>query len=239
MIAVPGTTPVRPRLLSVKLIPSPHPEAFRFLKGKFEAGESLGLVTCDQDHSLFVALDEATKASPVNVAYAHSVYSGLSRTQDPLTGEAFGILSGADDDIVREGLKAVQRTIEDSVCFFATASSPPITFFPHVVSSDGEYLSKQAGLKTGDPMAYLIAPPIESLFALDAAMKAADVKLLKAFAPPTETNRGGAYLTGDLTACEAAADAFARAIVAASEGPVDFLGRVPFKRRPKDGSETS
>ena len=58
-------------------------------------------------------------------------------------------------------------------------------------------------------MAYLIAPPLESIVGLDAACKAANVRLAKWFGPPSETNFGGGYLVGDQTACEAAARAFA------------------------------
>ena len=40
-------------------------------------------------------------------------------------------------------------------------------------------------------MAYLIAPPLEATFALDAALKAADVEMAVWFAPPSETNFSG------------------------------------------------
>ena len=70
----------------------------------------------------------------------------------------------------------------------------------------------------GTPLAYLIAPPLESMYAMDAALKAADVKLCKLYNPPSETNFGGGLLSGTLSACEAACAAFAEAVgeVAAS-----------------------
>ena len=61
----------------------------------------------------------------------------------------------------------------------------------------------------GSPLAYLIAPPIESMYTVDAAVKAAEVELTKLFGPPSETNFGGAQLTGTQSACKAACDAFA------------------------------
>jgi len=47
-------------------------------------------------------------------------------------------------------------------------------------------------------MAYLIAPPLEAVVAVDAALKAAPVKLAKWIPPPSETNFAGAFLTGEL-----------------------------------------
>ena len=46
----------------------------------------------------------------------------------------------------------------------------------HTVSSCGSFLAKEAGVPVGAALAYLIAPPLESMYAMDAAMKAADVK---------------------------------------------------------------
>jgi len=42
---------------------------------------------------------------------------------------------------------------------------------------------------------------------------------VKSFPPPTETNYAGAYLTGTLEACEAAAKAFAAAVVQIAAQP--------------------
>ena len=64
----------------------------------------------------------------------------------------------------------------------------------------------------GTPLAYLIAPPLESMVAMDAALKAADVKLCKLYTPPTETNFGGGLLTGSQSACAAACAAFREAV---------------------------
>ena len=91
----------------------------------------------------------------------------------------------------------------------------------HTVSSCGSFLAKEAGVKTGSALAYLIAPPLESMYALDAALKAADVKLCKLYSPPTETNFGGALLTGSQSACAAAADAFLRSVTETATNPIN------------------
>jgi ethanolamine utilization protein EutL len=220
-------TVLRPKVLSARLIPAPHEELARAFEHKDSGPVSYGLLSCDREHSLFVALDEATKASPVSVVYARTLYAGSVPTSGPLSGEAIGMLAGADDEIVREGLKAAIRTIEESAPYHSTGSGLPIPFFAHVISSLGEYLSRETGLAAGEPMAYLIAPPLESVVALDAALKAARVRMVRHFAPPTETNRGGAFLTGPLQECEAAAQAFADTIELIADNPLQQLDRVP------------
>ena len=68
-------------------------------------------------------------------------------------------------------------------------------------------------------MAYLIAPPLESMYAMDAALKAADVKLCKLYNPPSETNFGGGLLSGTQSACEAACAAFGAAVAEVAGRP--------------------
>jgi len=224
------TRTVQPRVLSARLIPAPHAalrEALRL--GKSDEA-SFGVISCDRDHALFVALDEATKASPVSVAYTRSLYGGIAGASGPLAGEAIGILTGEDDEIVREGVKAVVRHIETSTPYYVTEGTVAVPFFPHVVSSLGTYLSKESGLKAGEAMAYLVAPPVESIVAVDAALKVADVKIVRYFSPPTEANHGGAWLSGTLAECEAAASAFTQAIASVAEQPIDRLGSYPYGR---------
>jgi hypothetical protein len=70
------------------------------------------------------------------------------------------------------------------------------------------------GLPEGAPLAYLIAPPLEAMYALDVALKAANVRMTSFFGPPSETNFAGAHLTGTQADCQAACDAFADAVIA-------------------------
>lgn len=216
-------TPLKPTAQSVRLLARPDLQLLESFGVKGRENKSLGLVTCDMDDALYAALDECTKDAPVNVIYAKSFYAGSKHASGPLSGEAIGIIEGPDDQSVRSGLRSCVATLEKSAWFYKTNGLREIAFFPHVISSLGYYLSKESGLEVGAPMAYLIAPPMESIIALDAALKAADVKLVKHFKPPTETNFGGAYLSGSLDAVEAAAKAFAESIVALSETPVSDL----------------
>ena len=94
-----------------------------------------------------------------------------------------------------------------------------VPYLAYTVSRSGSFLAKEAGVTEGTPLAYLIAPPLESMYAMDAALKAADVKLCKLYAPPSETNFGGGLLSGTRSACEAACAAFAKAVAEVAMKP--------------------
>lgn len=217
--------PLKPAVLAVRTIADLSPELAAAL-GLAPQMRAVGFITCTSDDALYVALDEGTKAARVDVVYAKSFYAGAAHASGPLSGEVIGCYASHDIDEVHAALAACRRCLADEAWFYAaetrsaaSGASEPIAFFPHVVRATGTYLSKQAGLQPGEPMCYLIAPPIEALVAIDAALKTGGVRLLRFFGPPTETNFAGAYLGGDLPACEAAAEAFAAAILDVSRHP--------------------
>jgi ethanolamine utilization protein EutL len=213
--------PIRPTILSVKTIPNAHDSLLLSYGADPSRHHSLGLVTCDQDDSTYVALDEATKHAPVDVVFARSFYAGAKYASGPLSGEILGVIAASGPEEIDAGLQALVACLEHDACFYSGDDRGEITLFPHVVTSLGHYLSGEAGLQVGDSMAYLVAPPMEAMIAIDMALKEAEVRLVKNFAPPTETNFSAAWLTGNLADCEAAAEAFARAVVE--------VGRAPFQ----------
>ncbi|MSP91071.1 MAG: ethanolamine utilization microcompartment protein EutL [Myxococcales bacterium] len=220
------------KLLSCRLIPNADAALLARL-GAPAARTALGLVTCDQDDSTYAALDQATKHADVEIVYAKSFYAGAAHASGPLSGEVLGVLAGPDPDEVLEGLAAFRRYLEESACFYQVpgpAGGARPAFFPHVLAETGRYLAPLAGIEVGAPLAYLIAPPVESVVAVDAALKAADVRLCHWFGPPTETNFGGAYLAGDLAAVEAAAAAFAEAVADVARRPLDAARRAAAAR---------
>ncbi len=211
--------PLIPNVLATRIIPRVDPGLARAYGFDGDALPAVGLITCDQDDSLYTALDEATKQSPVEVVFARSLYAGSSYPSGATSGEILGVLAGADPEDVRRGLDACIRCLQHEAHFYSADAEGKVTFFPQVISSLGYYLSTEAGLPVGDAMAYLIATPLEAIFGLDAALKAANVRLVKSFPPPTETNYAGGYLTGTLEACEAAAQAFAQAVIEVAGQP--------------------
>jgi ethanolamine utilization protein EutL len=211
--------PIVPTILSVRRLHAAHPDLLRSYGADPQKHTSLGLVTCDQDDPTYVALDEATKHAEVDVVFARSFYAGAAHASGRLSGEILGVLAAADPDEIEEGLRALTRCLQHDACFYRADEKGSVTVFPHVISSLGRYLSREAGLQPGTAMAYLVAPPMEATIALDAALKAAEVRAVKVFPPPSETNFASAWLTGDQTACEAAAAAFAEAVVQVAARP--------------------
>ncbi len=223
--------PLRPKLLSCRLIPAIDAALAASLGCDPARHRSVGLVTCDQDDSLYAALDHATKHAPVDVVYARSFYAGAAHASGPLSGEILGVIAGADSDDVSEGLHALRKALAEEICFYTTPGEDRPAFFPHVISSLGRYLSKESGLPVGAPMAYLVAPPVEAMVAIDHALKAAQVTMVKFFGPPTETNFASAYLSGELNEVEAAARAFAEAVIEVADHPLSAAVRPMRERR--------
>jgi ethanolamine utilization protein EutL len=212
--------PIKPEVLAVRVIPRVDDRLAGELGLSLPEGRrAVGMLTCTSDDALYVALDEGTKAARVEVAYAKSFYAGAAHSSGPLSGEVIGVYVAEDPDEIQAALRAAEKTLAEDAWFYAADERGALAFFPHVVASTGSYLSALAGVERGSPIAYLIAPPLESIIGLDAALKAAPVTLKKWFGPPSETNFGGGYLAGSLPDCEAAARAFAAAVVDVARHP--------------------
>ncbi|WP_409346851.1 ethanolamine utilization microcompartment protein EutL [Paenibacillus sp. MBLB4367] len=203
--------PIRAVPLAVRVIANVSPDLARSLALKANY-RSIGLVTSSIDDVGYTAVDEATKKAAVEVVYAKSFYAGAAHASGPLSGEFIGILAGETPAEVKSGLEAAIALMESGACFYSLNDEGTHAYYAHVVSRTGTYLSKTAGIPEGEPLAYLIAPPLEAVFGLDAALKAADVELRQFYGPPSETNFGGGLLTGSQSACTAAAEAFAEAV---------------------------
>ena len=213
--------PIKATVLSVRIIPnvdSGMAEAFKLKPNQ----KSLGLITTDIDDISYTALDEATKKADVQVVYAKSFYGGAANANSKLAGEFIGILAGPDPAEIRSGLNAMIEFIENDACFYSANEDDTIVYYAHTISRTGSYLSEVAGIPEGEAIAYLIAPPMEAMFSMDAALKAADVKLAAFYGPPSETNFGGGLLTGTQAACKAACDAFGSAVKSIAVSPTDF-----------------
>jgi len=212
---------LKPSILSMKIIPNVNPDMVTEFKLP-EGHMSLGLFTSDCDDVSYTALDEATKKADVKVVYARSFYGGAANANTKLAGEVIGIISGPNPAEVRSGLNAIVDFIENEASFYSANEDDTIAYYAHTISRSGSYLSEVAGIAEGEAIAYLIAPPLEAMYALDAAMKAADVKMAAFYGPPSETNFGGGLLTGSQSACKAACDAFAEAVCFVADQPTKY-----------------
>ena len=195
-------------ILSSRLLPNADPAPLAQLQVP-EGHRSLALFTTDCDDVSYAAVDEATKKARVSVIYAKSFYAGSANANTALAGEFIGILSGPTPADVRSGLDAAIRYATEEAAFISAREDDSVVYFAHCISRTGSYLSAQANVPEGTAMAYLIAPPLEAMIGLDAAVKSANVTLQVFYGPPTETNFAGGLLTGQQAACQAACDAFA------------------------------
>ena len=203
-------------VLAVRYLPGAVPALAQAL-GAPAGLPCLGMLTTDCDDATYIALDAATKAAEVEVCYGRSFYAGAANASTPNAGEVIGILAGPTPGAVRSGMEAALAALQ-RVGFEEAAGVP---YLAHTVASVGSFLAGEAGVPKGSAVAYLIAPPLESMYALDAALKAADVKLCKLYSPPSETNFGGGLLSGTQSACEAACAAFAAAVAEVAGRPKD------------------
>lgn len=206
-------------ILAMQMIPRVNGELAEQLALKPNQ-QSIGIVTLTIDDVGYVALDEATKKADVEVVYAKSFYAGAAHASGPLSGEMIGIIAASTPDEIRSGLEAIEQKIQFDTYFEAINGNDGHALFAHTVASCGSYLAQLADVKVGTALAYLIAPPLEAVVGLDAALKAADVELKQFFGPPSETNFGGGIVSGSQSSCQAAADAFRDAIEKVARNPV-------------------
>ena len=184
--------PLPAHVLATRIIPNVAPDMAKEL-GLTPDQKSLAIVTADSDDVTYTALDEATKI--------------------------IGILAAPNPAEAKAGLEACVDMIEN-VCHFVSANDDDsICYYAHCISRTGSYLSEGCGIAEGEAIAYLIAPPLEAMYGVDAALKAADVRMCVLYAPPSETNFGGALLTGSQSACKSACDAFAAAVESVADQP--------------------
>ena len=201
-------------VLSIRYLASATPALAKAL-GAPKGYPCLAMLTADSDDPTYIALDEATKAADVKVCYTRSFYAGAANASTPNAGEVIGVLAGPTPGAVRSGMDAAVSAL-DRIGFTDVGGVPCLAY---TVSRTGSFLAKEAGVEEGTALAYLIAPPLESMYAMDAALKAADVKLCKLYAPPSETNFGGGLLSGTQSACEAACAAFTQAVAEVAARP--------------------
>lgn len=213
--------PIKTTVLCARILPNADPMLLERLNVP-RGHRSLAFFTTDCDDVSYAALDEATKKARVSVVYARSMYAGAKNASTALAGEFIGVLSAGDPAEVRSGLESAVHFVRHEASFFSASGDDSVVYFAHCISRTGSYLSKEAGVPEGTAMAYLIAPPLEALVGLDAALKAAGVTLRKFYGPPSETNFAGGLLTGEQAACQAACDAFADAVRGIAASPTDF-----------------
>ena len=160
--------PVPVRVLCARTIANVSP-AFPAHFRSIPVRNSIALLATDCDDVTYLALDEATKAANVSVVYGRSLYAGAGNAPTPLTGEVIGLLAGPTPADARSGLAAALAFLQDGPRFREAENG--VFYLAHCAARTGTYLSRAAHIPTGQPLAYLIAPPVPALLGLDAALK--------------------------------------------------------------------
>lgn len=212
---------IQPKVCAVRLIASVQQD-FKARLGVPEHFNSIGLLTADSDDVTYIAADEATKQAEVEVISGRSLYAGAAHGPSSTAGEVLIIFGGPTPAEVRAGLDAAIATINHGPAFQWADEAHSVAFLAHLVSRTGSYLSKIAGTRPGGSLAYLIAPPLEAAYGIDAALKAAEVTLATYIPAPSETNYSGAFLAGDQAACAAACAAFREAVLDIAGAPLQW-----------------
>ena len=210
--------PIKANVLASIIIPNVSPDLAKQLNLAPDQ-KSLALLTTDSDDVGYTAIDEATKKADVKVVYAKSCYAGAENATTKLAGEFIGILAGPNPAEAKAGLAAAVDMIENTAHFVSANDDDSIIYYAQCISRTGSYLSEMAGIPEGTALAYLIAPPLEALYGVDAALKAADVSMCVLYSPPSEPTCGGALLTGSQSACKPACEALAAAVEFVAENP--------------------
>ncbi len=216
---MPALDLIKPSVKAMRVIASLHEDFRRELKLP-AAIRSLGLLTADADDVAYIAADEATKQAQVEVVYGRSLYAGAAHSPSPSAGEVLIMLGGPNPAEVRAGLDAMVNTIEQGPAFQWANDGENTAFLAYLVSRTGSYLSAAAGIALGAPLAYLVAPPLEATYGIDAALKAAGVRLMAYVPPPSETNYSSAFMSGSQAACQVACQAFSAAVLDISRCPI-------------------
>jgi ethanolamine utilization protein EutL len=218
---MPTLSPLYATPLAVQIIPNVDANFAEHLNLRPEQ-RSIGLITADNDDATYVSVDEATKMADVEVVYARSFYAGARHASGKLSGEIMAIIAGPNPAEVRSGLQAAVDYMKNEALWYSANEDDSIAFFPHLISRTGSFLSKVCNIPLGNPIAYLVAPPMEGLVALDAVLKAAAVQIVNLTMPPSETNYMGVMLTGDQPACKQATIAFREKVLEVANTPFNY-----------------
>ena len=198
---------LRTTVLMIKVIPSVSPDLQKQWNMP-EGHRSVGFFSTDCDDVGYTCVDEATKKADVKVVLAKSMYGGAGCAQQKYAGEFIG----PNPAEVKAGLAAAFDLLNADATFYSANDDDSVAYYAYTISRTGSYLSECGGIPEGTPIAYLIAPPVEAQYGMDAALKAADVRMCAYFEPPSGTQ----------SACKAACDAFADAVVFCVENPLKY-----------------
>lgn len=173
---------------------------------------SVGLIACDNEDVMWLAIDDATKKAQIEVVHAETVYGGVQYSWSRYGGEITVIISGKTVSDVQNGIKYIKEYVETKATIYILNHEGTLGYYADWIPRVGKYYQKTLRISEGQSMAYLVSTPVESMFGLDQALKASNTRLAELFRPPSRVNTGGGILIGTESACRAAVEAFSEAV---------------------------
>ena len=211
---------IKARLTVQKIIPNVNPQYRKEWKLP-ELHESAGLVSCDNEDVLILALDDATKKADIRVAHVRKSFVGGTRELGKFTDAATAIISGPKVQDVKSGLSHIREYVERKCAHYTTGTAPSVNWYADWTPRAGKYMQERLGIDEGTAYCYLYSTPMESIYAMDAAMKASNTTLAEISDLVTRDNRVGVILTGTESACRAAVESYSNAIERFAANPLN------------------
>lgn len=211
---------IKGHILSARIISQVTKEVAKKLNLR-EDQKCLLIFSGDADDIAYISADYATKMCDVEVIHGESMYAGAANANTKSAGDVIIVMAGPNPSEMQNAYNYIRQMHEgDEVCFISANEEDSIVYLAYCISRTGSYLSTINEIEEGDSLAYCVAPPVEGMYAMDKAAKAANVKLVNFYAPPTHTNFTGAMFTGSQSACAAACKAYAEAVISVADWPI-------------------
>ena len=196
-----------------KLVPR-ITEEYRKIYDIPENHESMAIFSADCEDVMWLAVDDATKKAKIKVIQIETVYGGVDYSWSRYGGEITAIISGEKVADVKSGLQYAGN--------YSLNEEGTLGYYVDYVPRIGKYYQESLGLSEGTSIAYLVSAPVESMYGLDKALKAADVKIAELSEIPSRVNTGGAIVYGTESACRSAVEAFAEGVEYCVFHPMDI-----------------
>ena len=187
-----------------------------------EGDRAMGVISCDHEETMLLALDVASKKADITVLYAQTVYEGRHYSWSRYGGEITAIITGKNVSDVSSGIRYIDDYIRRGDDLFLISGENCTMYYAQVTPHAGPFFRDRYGIAQGSAYAYLVGGPIETNYALDKALKAGKTEIARYWYPPSHANSSGAVLTGTESACRAATQAFVEALRFATENPMDI-----------------
>lgn len=187
-----------------------------------EEHQAVGLISSDCEDVMWLAVDDATKKSKIQVLHIETVYGGVQYSWSKFGGEITAVISGPKVSDVKSGLSYIRDYVENHSGNYIFDEEGTLGCYVDLVPRVGKYYSSVLDVAEGEAIAYLVSTPVESTYGIDKALKASNARLVDLFETPSRVNTGGAILAGTESACKAAVEAFMEAVEYCAYHPMDL-----------------